>query len=79
MKKPLIVQKFGGTSVGSVENIQKVAKHIIEAKDDGNQVLVVVSTGETNRLVDLAQQIDSVPNVRELDVLLLLVSKFLHF
>ena len=72
MKKPLIVQKFGGTSVGSVENIQKVAKHIIEAKDDGNQVLVVVSAmaGETNRLVDLAQQIDSVPNARELDVLL---------
>ena len=72
MKKPLIVQKFGGTSVGSVENIQKVAKHIIEAKDDGNQVLVVVSAmaGETNRLVDLAQQVDSVPNARELDVLL---------
>ncbi len=72
MKKPLIVQKFGGTSVGSVENIQKVAKHIIEAKDDGNQVVVVVSAmaGETNRLVDLAQQIDSVPNARELDVLL---------
>ena len=72
MKKPLIVQKFGGTSVGSLENIQKVAKHIIEAKDDGNQVLVVVSAmaGETNRLVDLAQQIDSVPNARELDVLL---------
>lgn len=58
--------------MGSVENIQKVAKHIIEAKDDGNQVLVVVSAmaGETNRLVDLAQQIDSVPNARELDVLL---------
>ena len=72
MKKPLIVQKFGGTSVGSVENIQRVAKHIMNAKDDGNQVLVVVSAmaGETNRLVDLAQQVDSVPNARELDVLL---------
>lgn len=72
MKKPLIVQKFGGTSVGSVENIQRVAKHIMKAKDDGNQVLVVVSAmaGETNRLVDLAQQVDSVPNARELDVLL---------
>lgn len=72
MKKPLIVQKFGGTSVGSVERIHKVAEHIIKAKDDGNQVVVVVSamSGETNRLMDLAKQVDSVPTARELDVLL---------
>jgi aspartate kinase len=69
---PLIVQKFGGTSVGSIERIHSVAEKIIEAKNDGNQVVVVVSamSGETNRLVDLANQIDCVPNARELDVLL---------
>lgn len=72
MKKPLIVQKFGGTSVGSIERIQTVAKHIIKAKNDGNQVVVVVSamSGETNRLMELAKQVDAVPNARELDVLL---------
>ncbi|NVD07539.1 aspartate kinase [Vibrio sp. JPW-9-11-11] len=72
MNKPLIVQKFGGTSVGSIERIHKVAEHIIKAKNDGNQVVVVVSamSGETNRLMDLAQQVDSVPTARELDVLL---------
>ncbi|QXO16953.1 aspartate kinase [Vibrio ostreae] len=72
MKKPIIVQKFGGTSVGSIENMHLVAKHIIKAKDDGNQVVVVVSamSGETNRLLGLAHQVDSVPTARELDVLL---------
>lgn len=72
MKRPLIVQKFGGTSVGSVERIHNVAEHVIRAKASGKQVVVVVSamSGETNRLVDLAKQIDKVPNVRELDVLL---------
>ncbi|MFB9215571.1 aspartate kinase [Vibrio sinaloensis] len=72
MKKPLIVQKFGGTSVGSIERIHTVAEHIIKAKNDGNQVVVVVSamSGETNRLMDLATQVDSVPAARELDVLL---------
>ncbi|WP_159739593.1 aspartate kinase [Vibrio atypicus] len=72
MKKPLIVQKFGGTSVGSIERIHTVAEHIIKAKNDGNQVVVVVSamSGETNRLMDLARQVDSVPTARELDVLL---------
>lgn len=72
MKKPLIVQKFGGTSVGSIERIHQVAEHIIKAKNDGNQVVVVVSamSGETNRLMDLAMQVDSVPTARELDVLL---------
>ena len=66
------MQKFGGTSVGSIDRIYQVAEHIIKAKNDGNQVVVVVSamSGETNRLMDLAQQIDSVPTARELDVLL---------
>ncbi|PTQ11012.1 aspartate kinase [Vibrio splendidus] len=69
---PLIVQKFGGTSVGSIERIHHVAEKIIEAKNEGNQIVVVVSamSGETNRLVNLASQVDSVPNARELDVLL---------
>ena len=72
MKKPLIVQKFGGTSVGSIERIHTVAEHIIKAKNDGNQVVVVVSamSGETNRLMELAKQVDSIPTARELDVLL---------
>jgi aspartate kinase len=72
VKKPLIVQKFGGTSVGSIERIHQVAEHIIKAKNDGNQVVVVVSamSGETNRLMELAKQVDSVPTARELDVLL---------
>lgn len=58
--------------MGSIETIHTVAEHIIKAKNDGNQVVVVVSAmaGETNRLVALAQQIDSVPTARELDVLL---------
>ena len=58
--------------MGSIERIQQVAEHIIKAKNDGNQVVVVVSamSGETNRLMDLAKQIDSVPTARELDVLL---------
>ncbi|RSD32369.1 aspartate kinase [Vibrio pectenicida] len=69
---PLVVQKFGGTSVGSIEKIQRVTEHIIKAKNSGNQVVVVVSamSGETNRLMGLAKQIDSVPTARELDVLL---------
>lgn len=72
MKKPLHVLKFGGTSVGSIERIQAVANRIIQAKESGNRLVVVVSamSGETNRLMSLAQAIDSVPNARELDVLL---------
>ncbi len=68
----LIVQKFGGTSVGSIERIEAVAKRVIKAKSEGNQLVVVVSamSGETNRLMDLALQVDAVPTARELDVLL---------
>ncbi|SMS00194.1 Aspartokinase [Vibrio mangrovi] len=58
--------------MGSVERIHLVAQHVIDAKNDGNQVVVVVSamSGETNRLLDLAHQVDKVPNARELDVIL---------
>ena len=68
----LIVQKYGGTSVGTVEKIQLVAEKIIENKKEGHQVVVVVSamSGETNRLLALAKNISSSPDNRELDVLL---------
>ncbi|KZN50784.1 aspartate kinase [Pseudoalteromonas luteoviolacea] len=68
----LIVKKFGGTSVGSIERIEAVADLIIKAKQQGHQVVVVVSamSGETNRLLSLAKQIDERPSARELDVLL---------
>lgn len=68
----LIVQKYGGTSVGSVERIQNVAKRVAKFKSQGNDVVVVVSamSGETNRLVALAEQMQTVPDVRELDVVL---------
>ncbi len=68
----LIVQKYGGTSVGSVERIQAVADKLIAARDAGNQVVVVVSamSGETNRLIALANEVNPRPEGRELDVLL---------
>ncbi|PWB60426.1 MAG: aspartate kinase, partial [Deltaproteobacteria bacterium] len=66
----LIVQKYGGTSVGTVEKIKNVAKRVARTKDQGNDVVVVVSamSGETNRLLGLAHQIAEMPNERELDV-----------
>jgi len=68
----LIVQKYGGTSVGTVERIKNVAKKVVAAKQHGNEVVVVVSAmaGETNRLLALAQQISELPDERERDVLL---------
>ncbi|MBV1884539.1 MAG: aspartate kinase [Pseudomonadales bacterium] len=68
----LIVQKFGGTSVGSVERIQAVAEKVKAFCNKGNQVVVVVSamSGETNRLVSLATEIDDQASAREMDVLL---------
>jgi len=68
----LLVQKFGGTSVGSIERIEAVADKVITYKDAGHDMVVVVSamSGETNRLVDLAKQVDSQARGRELDVLL---------
>jgi len=66
----LIVQKYGGTSVGTVEKIRNVAKRVMRTKEQGNDVVVVVSamSGETNRLLGLAHQISDLPNERELDV-----------
>jgi aspartate kinase len=66
----LIVQKYGGTSVGTIEKIKNCAKRVAQTRDQGNDVVVVVSamSGETNRLLGLAQQISELPNERELDV-----------
>ena len=68
----LIVQKYGGTSVGSVERIQAVAEKVKAYHDRGDQIVVVVSamSGETNRLISLAQEINPNPSPREMDVLL---------
>lgn len=67
----LIVQKFGGTSVGSVERIEQVAAKVKKLRDNGDDIVVVVSamSGETNRLIDLAKQISEQPVARELDVM----------
>lgn len=68
----LIVQKFGGTSVGTTERIQGVADKVQRFREQGHDVVVVVSamSGETNRLVALAQSMQAQPSPRELDVLL---------
>ena len=68
----LYVYKFGGTSVGSVERIKAVAEKVKKAHEAGDQVVVVVSamSGETNRLVALAKEMQPQPTDRELDVLL---------
>lgn len=68
----LIVQKYGGTSVGSVERIQEVAKKLLKFKNEGHDLVVVLSAmgGETNRLMTLAKQLNDEPQGRELDVLL---------
>jgi aspartate kinase len=68
---PLVVQKYGGTSVGNIERIKNVASRVVRTKNEGHQVVVVVSAmaGETDRLIRLAQQIISTPDERELDVL----------
>ncbi|WP_339449599.1 aspartate kinase [Pseudomonas sp. EA_5y_Pfl2_R50] len=69
----LIVQKFGGTSVGTVERIEQVADKVKKFRDAGDDLVVVLSamSGETNRLIDLAKQIsgDTQPVPRELDVI----------
>lgn len=67
----LIVQKYGGTSVGSTERIKHVAQRIAKYTAQGHRIVVVVSamSGETNRLIALAKEIQSNPNPRELDVM----------
>jgi len=66
----LIVQKYGGTSVGTIEKIRNVARRVARTKDQGHDVVVVVSAmaGETNRLLGLAHELAEMPNERELDV-----------
>jgi aspartate kinase len=68
----LVVQKYGGTSVGDVERIRKVARRVLNTKNQGHEVVVVVSAmaGETDRLFRLAQQVTSNPDEREMDVLI---------
>jgi aspartate kinase len=67
----LIVQKFGGTSVGSLERIRSVARRALATQRDGHRVVVIVSamSGETNRLLGLAHRISEVPDAREMDAL----------
>ncbi len=69
---PIIVQKYGGTSVGSVARIQAVADRVVAAREDGNDVVVVVSAmgRATDELLAMATEITTVPDARELDMLL---------
>src|SRR5215468_1453166 len=66
----LIVQKYGGTSVGSVDRSRNVARRVARFHREGHQVVVVVSAmaGETNRLLALAKELSANPDPRELDV-----------
>jgi aspartate kinase len=68
----LVVQKYGGTSVGDVERIRNVARRILNTKNQGHEVVVVVSAmaGETDKLIRLAQQVIPSPDEREMDVLI---------
>ena len=68
----LIVQKYGGTSVGDVERVKRVARRVIQARLAGHDLVVVVSAmaGETDRLLALAAQVSDSPDERELDVIL---------
>ena len=67
----LVVQKFGGTSVGSIDRMRNVARRAIAAQKAGNDVVVIVSamSGETNRLLGLAHEMVKVPDAREMDVI----------
>ena len=67
----LIVQKYGGTSMGSPERIKNVAKRVARWQAQGHQIVVVVSamSGETNRLIGLAREVQATPDPRELDVM----------
>jgi aspartate kinase len=68
----IIVQKYGGTSVGNLDRIQNVAKRVQKTVENGNSVVVVVSamSGETNKLIEYAHHFSPNPNERELDILL---------
>jgi len=68
----LIVQKYGGTSVGNPERIKNVAKRVVRTREQGHDVVVVVSamSGETDKLINLASQVSDNPDPREMDMLL---------
>ncbi|MBF0497631.1 MAG: aspartate kinase [Deltaproteobacteria bacterium] len=68
----IIVQKYGGTSVGSIDRIRNVARRVIKAKKEGHDVVVILSAmaGETDRLINLAKSAVEDPDPRELDVLM---------
>jgi len=68
----LVVQKYGGTSVGDVERIRNVARRVVNTQNQGHEVVVVVSAmaGETDKLIRLAQQVTPTPDEREMDVLI---------
>ena len=68
----LIVQKYGGTSVGTIDRIRNVARRLIELQNEENQVVAVISamSGVTDKLIALAQQVMPNPPAREMDVIL---------
>jgi len=68
----LIVQKYGGTSVGDLERIENVARRVAKSKEEGNSIVVVVSamSGETNKLISYAEHFSANPPKREMDMLL---------
>ena len=68
----IVVQKYGGTSVGSIEKIKFVARRVINEKEKGNEVVVVVSAmgKTTDNLINMSKEICNNPNKRELDMLL---------
>ena len=68
----VVVQKYGGTSVGSIERIRAVAARVQRARQEKHQVVVVVSAmaGETDRLLRLAREVSATPLAREVDALL---------
>jgi aspartate kinase len=68
----LIVQKFGGTSVGTLERIEAVAQRVLKTRNEGHDVVVVVSamSGETNKLIEYANHFAKIPNKKDMDMLL---------
>ena len=68
----IVVQKFGGSSVADAESVKRVAKRIVENRQAGHEVVVVVSAmgDSTDDLIDLAQQVSPMPPARDLDMLL---------
>ena len=68
----LIVQKYGGTSMGDCDRIRNVAQRVIQSKVQGNTLVIVVSamSGETDRLIGFAQHFTPLPNTKEMDMLI---------